>query len=74
MRYQCEIEINLPWEEVIQKIDSTENIYRWQKVLISHEFIEADLATNGAKMELYYKMGKREIAIIGDYYSKWFSW
>ena len=64
MKYRCEIEINLPREEVIQKLDNAENMYKWQKGLISHEFIEGEPGKNGSKMTLKYKMGKREVEMV----------
>lgn len=64
MRYKCEIEINLPREEMIAKLDNAENMYKWQKGLVSHEFIEGEPGQEGSKMKLHYKMGKRELDMV----------
>jgi hypothetical protein len=64
MKYQCEIEINLPRAEVVEKMDSAENMYKWQQGLISHEFTEGEPGAVGSKMKLNYKMGKREVEMV----------
>ena len=64
MRYKCEIEIDLPREEMIAKLDSAENMYKWQKGLISHEFLKGEPGEVGSTMKLKYKMGKREVEMV----------
>ncbi len=64
MRYRCEIEINLPREEMIAKLDNAENMYKWQKGLISHEFLEGEPGAEGSTMKLNYQMGKRKVEMV----------
>lgn len=61
MRYTCEIIIDLPREEVIRKLDNPDNMKHWQRGLISHRFTEGTPGQVGAKMELEYQMGKRNL-------------
>ena len=64
MKYNCEIEIDLPLNRVIELFDSTENLYKWQPGLISFEHLSGEPGQVGAKSKLQYKMGKREIEMI----------
>ncbi|RMA58048.1 SRPBCC family protein [Ulvibacter antarcticus] len=61
MKYTSEIQINLSREKVIEKLDNAKNMKHWQKGLIGYEFLSDDPKAVGAKMNLSYKMGKREI-------------
>ncbi|MDH5413588.1 MAG: SRPBCC family protein [Flavobacteriaceae bacterium] len=64
MKYTTEIIIELPRKEVIKKLDSTENIKHWQRGLISADHLSGKPGETGAKMNLKYKMGKREMEMI----------
>ena len=64
MKYTTEIEINLPREKVIELFDNTENLKKWQEGLISFENFEGEPGQVGAKSNLKYKMGKREIEMV----------
>ena len=64
MKYNCEIEIDLPLNRVIELFDSTENLYKWQPGLISFEHLSGEPGQVGAKSKLQYNMGKREIEMI----------
>lgn len=64
MKYSSEIVINLPREEVINKLDNAENMKLWQRGLISYEVISGIPGKEGSKMEMQYKMGKREVTLI----------
>ncbi len=64
MRYTVEIDIDLPRDRVIELFDSTENMKKWQKGLISTEHVSGVPGEVGAKMKLEYKMGKREVEMI----------
>lgn len=64
MKYTTEIIIDLPREEVIRKLDNPENMKHWQKGLMGYKLLnEEDPSAVGAKMELEYKMGKREMVM-----------
>ncbi|NER15534.1 SRPBCC family protein [Leptobacterium flavescens] len=61
MKYQNEILIKLPREEVFQKFNNQDNMKHWQKGFMGLEHISGDPGKEGAKSKLRYKMGKREI-------------
>lgn len=63
MKYTCEMSINLPREEVIKKLDNPENMKHWQRGLVGYEFLSGTPGSEGAKMKLEYKMGKREMVL-----------
>lgn len=63
MKYTSEIIIDLPREEVIHKLDNPENMKHWQKGLKSYTFTEGTPGKEGAKMELEYQMGKRNMVL-----------
>lgn len=63
MKYTCEITLDLPIEEVIEKLDNAENMKHWQRGLVDYEFIEGEPGQEGAKMRLSYKMGKRTLSM-----------
>ncbi|NNF19370.1 MAG: SRPBCC family protein [Flavobacteriaceae bacterium] len=64
MKYTTEIVIDLPREKVIGIMDNTDNLKHWQKGLISANAISGEPGKEGSKMELHYKMGKRELVLI----------
>ncbi|MCB0463060.1 MAG: SRPBCC family protein [Flavobacteriaceae bacterium] len=63
MKYNVEITIDLPRDEVIKKMDSIENMKHWQRGLTSAEHISGTPGVIGAKMQLNYKFGKREMQL-----------
>jgi hypothetical protein len=63
MKYTTEVIIDMPREEVIEKLDNADNMKHWQRGLTHYEFLEGTPGTEGAKMKLEYKMGKREMAM-----------
>ncbi len=64
MKYQVVKEINLPRQQVIEKFDSVENLYKWQPELISFEHASGDPGQVGATSNMKYRMGKREIDMV----------
>ena len=64
MRYTLNLQIDLPRERVIDLFDSTENLKKWQKGLVSFETFEGTPGQEGAKSRLIYKMGKRDVEMI----------
>lgn len=64
MKYTTEIVIDLPLNEFIRKFDNTDNLKHWQKGLVRYEIISGKPGAEGSKMELHYKMGKRNIVMV----------
>lgn len=64
MIYKTEVEINLPREKVIKLFYNPDNMSKWQIGLTSFDHIEGEAGQEGAKSQLKYKMGKREIEMI----------
>ena len=63
MKYTNQIIIELPREEVIYKLDNPDNMKHWQQGLLSYKVLKGTPGQNGAKMELAYKMGKRNMSL-----------
>jgi len=63
MKYTSEIIIDRSREEVIRKLDNPENMKHWQRGLISYTLLEGTPSEENAKMELSYKMGKRDMVM-----------
>tara|TARA_R100000306_G_C4358457_1_gene134022 strand:- start:110 stop:568 length:459 start_codon:yes stop_codon:yes gene_type:complete len=64
MKYTTEITINAPREEVIEKLDNPENMKHWQRGLVRYKPLNGTAGKEGARMELEYQMGKRNIIMI----------
>ncbi|MBK7865902.1 MAG: SRPBCC family protein [Ignavibacteriales bacterium] len=64
MKFDCEIEINLPVARVVELFDNPENLKHWQPGLLSFEHISGTPGHPGAKSRLKFQMGKREIEMI----------
>lgn len=64
MKYTCEIIIDLPREEVIEKLDNPDNMKYWQKGLIGYKVLQGKSGEKGAQMELEYQLGKRHMVLI----------
>lgn len=64
MKYNIEVIIDIPRDEVVKKMDNIENMKHWQQGLISAEHISGTPGKVGAKMQLNYKFGKREMQLI----------
>lgn len=64
MKYNTEITINLPLKEFIVKLDNPENMKHWQKGLTGYKVVSGTPGEEGAKMELYYTMGKRKLVLL----------
>jgi hypothetical protein len=64
MKYSVEVIIEKPRNEVVKKMDNIDNMKHWQKGLVSSEHISGTPSEVGAKMQLNYKMGKREMSLI----------
>lgn len=64
MKYNLEIEINLPRKTVIELFDNVENLAKWMDGLQSFEHLSGEAGQVGAKSKLVFKMGKRDIEMI----------
>lgn len=64
MKYTTEITVAIPRSEFIEKLDNPDNMKHWQEGLINYKVISGSPGKEGTKMELNYKMGKREIVLI----------
>ena len=61
MKYELEVDINLPREKVIELFDNQDNISKWQCGLESFEHLSGEPGTVGAKSLIKYNMNKRKI-------------
>ena len=64
MKYRTEIIIDLPREEFLAKLDEPENMKHWQRGLKGYKYLSGKPGQDGAKMELHYQIGKRELVLI----------
>ena len=64
MKYSSQIIIELPREKTISIFDNAENMKHWQRGLIHYKQLSGGFGAEGAKMQLDYKMGKRELTMI----------
>ena len=64
MKFTVKIKINLARNKVIELFDSTENLKKWQPILLSFEHQSGTPGEVGAKSHLQYKTGKREIEMV----------
>ena len=64
MKYNVELTIDLPRDKMIKKMDNIDNMKHWQRGLISAEHISGTPGQVGAKMQLNYKFGKREMQLV----------
>ena len=61
LKYSVQIDIDLPRDEVIAKMDDPDNLVKWQEGLQSFTLVEGEAGEAGAKSELVFLMGKREM-------------
>jgi hypothetical protein len=64
MKYSSQLIIELPKEQTILKFDNAENLKHWQKGLTQYKQLSGEPGSKGAKMQLDYKMSKRELTMI----------
>lgn len=64
MKYTNEIVIDQPRDKVIELFDNPDNMKYWQQGFISFSTFEGAPGEVGAKSNLKYKMGKREIEMV----------
>ncbi|MDT0559444.1 SRPBCC family protein [Ichthyenterobacterium sp. W332] len=63
MKYTIEVTIALPRDEVINKLDSVENLKHWQQGLVGVEHVSGTPGEFGARMKMQYKFGKRHMTL-----------
>lgn len=59
MKYDLDIEIDLPRQRVVDLFDDTDNMVAWQEELAGYTHKSGEPGRPGAQMLLHYKMGKR---------------
>jgi len=64
MKYTNEVIINAPREKVVELFDNPDNLAKWQPGFISMKHLSGESGKVGAKYQLHYKMGKREIEMV----------
>ena len=64
VKYQCEVIVNRPRDEVVAKFDSRENLNKWQPTLKNAEPISGDQGKPGATMRLVYGGRGRDMSMI----------
>ena len=64
MKYTHHITVDLPRDKVISLFDSQENMFKWQPGLKEITPISGVQGEEGAKMKLFYDMGKRKVEMI----------
>ena len=64
MKYTTEVIVNVPREELVQKMDNPANMKHWQKGLLGYKLLDKENPSQvGAKMELEYKRGKKSMIL-----------
>ena len=64
MKYEMEIEIDLPRQTVVELFDDPENMKHWQPSLLSYRHLSGTPGQVGAKSEHTHKLGKRSITMV----------
>ena len=64
MKYELEIIINKPRQEVVRLFDNQENLPKWQKGLMSFNHLSGNPGEVGAKSKLLYDMNGRKTEMI----------
>lgn len=61
MEYTTTITVDVPRAKFVDLMDNPDNMKHWQKGFISMEHLDGDPGKTGAKSQLNYKMGNREM-------------
>src|SRR5687767_5344369 len=64
MKYTLEIEINKPVNTVVELFDNPDNMKKWMKGLQSFVHLSGEPGQPGAKSNLRFKMGNKEVEMI----------
>lgn len=63
IKYTLEILVNLPLQETVKKMDSLENLKKWQEGLVEAKVISGTFGEKGTKTRLKYDFGKRKMTL-----------
>ena len=63
MKYEVQIDIDAPRERVVELLDDPDNLVKWQRGLRKFETVEGEPGQKGAKSELLFDFGKRQMAM-----------
>ena len=64
MKYELEIDIDLPRERVVELFDDPDNLKKWQPELVSFDHLDGEPGEPGARSRMVYKMGNKEVEMI----------
>ncbi len=64
MQVQAQVDIDLPWQRVVELFDDRDNLFRWQDGLQSFEHLSGEPGQVGAQSKLVYRQGKRDFELI----------
>lgn len=64
MKYQLEIEIEKPRDDVLKLFDDPSNMKEWQPSLLEYRHLSGEPGQPGAKSEHVHKLGKRNITML----------
>ena len=64
MKYEVELTIDLPRDQVIKKMDNVDNMKHWQRGLVGVEDVEGVPGKVGSKMKFSYQTGKRKMELV----------
>jgi len=64
MKYTTEVVIDLTREEFLKKLDDPENMKHWMRGLVSYEHLSSNPGSEGAQMNMKFKMGKRDMEMV----------
>lgn len=64
MTYTTEIIIDLPRAQCIEKLGNRDHLKHWQRGLIAQNLLSGIPGQEGAKTELHYKVGKKDMILI----------
>lgn len=64
MKYTTEIIVDLPRSEFIEKLDNPDNMKHWMRGLQSYEVLSGEPGKEGARMNMKFKMGKRDMEMV----------
>ena len=64
MKYTLAVEIKKPIQEVIEKFDNSDNMFKWMPGLIAFEHLSGTSSEVGAKSKLVFENGKRKVELI----------
>jgi hypothetical protein len=64
MKYTTEVLVDLPREAFINKLDNADNMKHWMRGLVSYEQLSGEPGKEGARMNMKFKMGKRDLEMV----------